>query len=465
MACEAKGDIAKLKYAYAIDAFACHFLTDLFSAGHVRNQRGELETFLATTLNFPALLVNILTGILTLAQHEVDGKTGLEIENGRNQRWRAYGDGSFFSSANRTNLHRVIEATQASVDELYQAFESQKVPISAMDTYMPTAIDFNPPPIYKIVNNTLELFKDNRRIPVKSQVDYVQIALPFALSCLPDDFVNGFVKGKIEQYLKINFNMAWPVISKIIWPPIDGLTGCVWRIVGIASYGQLGVVNEQMQDKVDELAVIVKETSDSILDIKMMLEKIDSKIDYVVDAVRFNSLNQSVGIVKDELHRLKSTHMRAHDINHEKEISKKLTDVCLRMSRIFMEKENGIELAGLYKQRLQEIKSTTFTDLELTLLVTLWYRQMLDYQIQAFALSKYFEVKNRIGLNSVDSHAQVSHELDEFKGTLVKQIDFNRGFIDTQAIYSNQAYLILQVKNAAKIREYTSQFITGVENE
>ena len=39
-------DLNKLKLAYAYDAFACHFLTDLFAAGHIRNQRGELELFL-----------------------------------------------------------------------------------------------------------------------------------------------------------------------------------------------------------------------------------------------------------------------------------------------------------------------------------------------------------------------------------------------------------------------------------
>src|SRR4051812_39126470 len=37
------GKHQKLREAYVYDAFACHFLTDLFSSGHLRSPRKELH--------------------------------------------------------------------------------------------------------------------------------------------------------------------------------------------------------------------------------------------------------------------------------------------------------------------------------------------------------------------------------------------------------------------------------------
>jgi len=71
----------ELKRAYAIDAFACHFLTDLFAAGHIRNQRGELELFLTSKLGLSSYLAKRCAAILTAAQHEQDGSQGLNICN------------------------------------------------------------------------------------------------------------------------------------------------------------------------------------------------------------------------------------------------------------------------------------------------------------------------------------------------------------------------------------------------
>jgi hypothetical protein len=59
-------------------AYACHFLTDSFSAGHIRVPRQILgdDGYLAAKV-----------------QHDFDGRFGLVVRNGFDERWRAYGDG------------------------------------------------------------------------------------------------------------------------------------------------------------------------------------------------------------------------------------------------------------------------------------------------------------------------------------------------------------------------------------
>ena len=143
----------KLKDAYALDAFACHFLTDLFAAGHVRNQRGPLETFLLS-LGFSESKAKPLAGILTGAQHERDGNDGLNVTNEKGEYWRAYGDGCYAYPQNEENRNKAIAATQKSVDEIYEAYQLPNVePISVVHTFIPRATEYNPLPLYTVVEN------------------------------------------------------------------------------------------------------------------------------------------------------------------------------------------------------------------------------------------------------------------------------------------------------------------------
>lgn len=101
----------ELKLAYAVEAYACHFLTDLFAAGHIRNQRGALESFLVDQLEFSSKSAKKLAAILTGAQHEKDGNDGLDVSNQEGNFWRAYGDGCFFIPKNKPNKDKAIAAT------------------------------------------------------------------------------------------------------------------------------------------------------------------------------------------------------------------------------------------------------------------------------------------------------------------------------------------------------------------
>ena len=85
---------AGLVRAYAMNAFADHFLTDLFSAGHLRVPRQEL--FDVTNTYWDAGHVTgvgaYISGLLVKGMHDEDSKYGLTVKNALGDHWTAYGD-------------------------------------------------------------------------------------------------------------------------------------------------------------------------------------------------------------------------------------------------------------------------------------------------------------------------------------------------------------------------------------
>ncbi len=99
-----------------MNAFADHFLTDLFAAGHVRTPRRALWKTPYTVAGE--------TGLLTRAAHNEDNRYGLHVSNARGDHWVAFGDGKELDDVNAQNFTLAIAAVQASADEVYQAFAS-----------------------------------------------------------------------------------------------------------------------------------------------------------------------------------------------------------------------------------------------------------------------------------------------------------------------------------------------------
>lgn len=106
-------DITHLQLAYAMNAFACHFLSDRFSSGHIRTPRYELQN--ATS---PAIIGAVLANFM----HNEESDYGIPVTNNQGDTWIAYGDHSFFDLANDTNRIKVIQALQLSADEVFQSF-------------------------------------------------------------------------------------------------------------------------------------------------------------------------------------------------------------------------------------------------------------------------------------------------------------------------------------------------------
>ncbi len=104
---------ALLTKAYAMNAFADHFLSDLFSAGHIREPRRQIYM----TAN-----VGVTANLCAKGMHDEDCKYGLRVSNAMGDTWRAYGDKRYFDTVNLQNKALVDAAVQASATEVFNAF-------------------------------------------------------------------------------------------------------------------------------------------------------------------------------------------------------------------------------------------------------------------------------------------------------------------------------------------------------
>ncbi|KAG5205999.1 Phosphatidylcholine-hydrolyzing phospholipase C [Trichophyton interdigitale] len=106
-----------LAVAYAMNAFADHFLHDHFSAGHLRVPRRQLH---GSTLNAADACSKLM--------HDEDSCIGLKVSNQNGDSWTAYGDSRLFDDVSKRHREIFIKAQQASVDEIFQAWRHKIVP-------------------------------------------------------------------------------------------------------------------------------------------------------------------------------------------------------------------------------------------------------------------------------------------------------------------------------------------------
>ncbi|MDQ4501252.1 hypothetical protein [Sinomonas sp. ASV322] len=109
-----------LEGAYAMNAFADHFLTDLFSAGHVRAPRKELHDQVTTPM--PGFS-GTLGSLLARCMHDEDSSHGLKVTNKMGTSWTAYGDKRLLDFVSAQNRDVVVAAVQQSADEVWSAYQ------------------------------------------------------------------------------------------------------------------------------------------------------------------------------------------------------------------------------------------------------------------------------------------------------------------------------------------------------
>jgi hypothetical protein len=110
---------AALDKALAAEAFACHFLTDSFAAGHERTPRKEFNERAETAT---------LGAALSSFQHDEENRLGLLVTTRANATvWTSYGDHYYFDRRSDDLRRHVIAATQMSVDELFAAYTTQTI--------------------------------------------------------------------------------------------------------------------------------------------------------------------------------------------------------------------------------------------------------------------------------------------------------------------------------------------------
>lgn len=101
------------------EAFACHYLTDSFSAGHLRVPRKALH--------------DIGKDWDAKAQHDEDGRLGLEVEDHSGQKWRTFGDDQLIDSKGKKNedelkkiaYGKVRDATTRAIKDIWESYKTQ----------------------------------------------------------------------------------------------------------------------------------------------------------------------------------------------------------------------------------------------------------------------------------------------------------------------------------------------------
>jgi len=166
-----------LGQAYAANAFADHFLTDLFSAGHRRTPRWRMwEDEPSGSIYWPGegwFSAQDLASLLARGMHDEENRFGVWATNERGDRWVTYGDKRFRDKANYPNLLMVRKACQASMDDIWAAFEQGRVPtsFSVLAYVSKLEVDANDrnnwSPLFRLNNGKVE-----RRNDVESRSDY-----------------------------------------------------------------------------------------------------------------------------------------------------------------------------------------------------------------------------------------------------------------------------------------------------
>jgi hypothetical protein len=105
-----------LKLAYAYEAYADHFLTDLFASGHLRTPRRNIVTWCKYT---PETVSSFLTKIM----HDQENKNGIYITNRAGKRWKTYGDKELYINDNSDSLKQALLVMQKSIDQLYDVYK------------------------------------------------------------------------------------------------------------------------------------------------------------------------------------------------------------------------------------------------------------------------------------------------------------------------------------------------------
>lgn len=112
--------VLRLERAYAMNAFADHFLTDLFSAGHLRVPRKEM---------YDRTGIKMLLGELCRTMHNEDGKNGLKVTSAAGHTWTAFGDGFLRDTKSKPNADFVARAVQDSAGEVWESYVDAAKPV------------------------------------------------------------------------------------------------------------------------------------------------------------------------------------------------------------------------------------------------------------------------------------------------------------------------------------------------
>ncbi|CAM0117672.1 hypothetical protein [Rhabdochlamydiaceae symbiont of Dictyostelium giganteum] len=412
----------KLKEAYAIDAFACHFLTNLFKSGHIRNQYPDLETILVKELKFTESMGKKIAKALSSVQHEEDRKEGLQVQDQEGKTWRTR-EGLFTNGESRENQKRMIEVMQQSIDEIYTAYShlngESVSPIAHLTPY-PTSS--NPAPIYEIKENALILYNGLIAHHVQKGIFALRDIVLYGLKYLPQTYMHMLLFPEQESS---------PWIPKMFFLQFERISGSVWQAIGSKEYTN----NLQLHDKTHEMGAIFKQIYDHTSLILSDLKNNNSKF---LEIPSMQQLNKSIGKIRNILNGYQhfpamwSDHLDVHTKQFFK-VLYTIPSICMEIN----EDGKGIFLTEYIEKCIED--SLNKSDFEIKIRATLWFRQILELQAQIFAL--YLSLK---ALHNQDD--VIGSEVESFIGNLKKQVEINKALLDEKLIVSSSSYIHLQLK-------------------
>eukprot|EP01006_Ploeotia_vitrea_P037635 TRINITY_DN66156_c5_g1_i1.p1 TRINITY_DN66156_c5_g1~~TRINITY_DN66156_c5_g1_i1.p1 ORF type:complete len:1201 (-),score=716.89 TRINITY_DN66156_c5_g1_i1:210-3812(-) len=114
--------------ALLMNSHCDHFLTDLFSAGHLRSKRYRTYVQRHRLGCERGMLTTALesAGAAAKMEHDEDNYFGLPVKNRRGKRWRAYGDAKAFDTE-PTGLGELVGAVVRSIRDVLKAFSDGTV--------------------------------------------------------------------------------------------------------------------------------------------------------------------------------------------------------------------------------------------------------------------------------------------------------------------------------------------------
>lgn len=150
-----------LELAYQQNAFANHYLTDSFSAGHMRVPRRAIHNSLALPAALKLLVANLM--------HDEDGRNGLNVVNAEGMSFVAYGDGYLSKPEAQLQKSIMLEAMQRSADAIFDTYTGGSIPTQFAEMTLFPDYERIPQlnqtsPLFKVVRGVVFKRVDNANI-------------------------------------------------------------------------------------------------------------------------------------------------------------------------------------------------------------------------------------------------------------------------------------------------------------
>ena len=208
-----------LKQAFIYMLFACHFLTDLYAAGHIRTPRKQILNWVAGNKdldNTPEDLTTIsairrgIAGMLAKKMHDEDCKKGIFVESEKtHKKWPAFGDGVYAKEENEKNAKKVCKAVLKVLSDIIHVYNGKSPEFDlSLAGDIPKADEetnknCNLLPLYKVENNQLMVRTENN--------NYKHMKATSALRL----FFSVKIKDSRQNEIELNDDSLEQLITKI----------------------------------------------------------------------------------------------------------------------------------------------------------------------------------------------------------------------------------------------------------